>query len=197
MFKKNKKLSVYYVVVVLFILLGFVVGRWEEEYDWGYKVHYGDTKPIKTLTGDIIYARDSEEIGDFNIEKNVGWYRMCFKSSDVYLSGDDIDTALVITYDMASELVAGGGANLLFDREDFEGVYYGIGEIIVSCIIWILLFVFPLIISGISKVKNKTSIKKNLKKLKELDDMKQQGLISEEQYNQRRKSLIEETKDKI
>lgn len=193
MFVKRKKLVIYYIVVILFILLGFVVGRWEEEFQGGYDVCYGDPKPHTTLDGGTMYYRDSYELGDFCINKNIGWYRITFKSSNTYLVGNNIDNAFVLTYDMATN----DGINLLFDREDFEGVSYHTEKIIIACIIWILLFAFPLIISVISKLKNKTSIKKNLKKLNELDYMKQQGLISEEQYNQRRESLIEKTKNRI
>lgn len=191
--KLNVKLILYYVAVVIFILLGFLVGKQERVLSGGYKVHYGERKTIQTLDGKTIKARDYMEFGDYRIVKENGWYMFPWKSSDVYLVGDDIETAVVITYDT----IKGDVPNVLFDREDFEGVYYGIVEIIVSCIIWILLAILPLIVSGLLKIKKKGRVKKNLKKINELELMKAQGIISEEEYNLKKSSLVEKTKENM
>lgn len=185
--KKAIYYVIYYAIILAFILCGFLVGSKEYMSEGGYKYNTGKTEEISGYT---FYVTD--EVGNYSKVKEIGWYFLPFKISTKYLLiiGDAEDG--IIT-ELSKEYIRENTPySVHIDGERFEKIFNElIIAFVVICLILIILPFCVLFLKKISKEKKKKII---LKKIKELTEMKEQGIISEEEYNTKKQVLIEKTK---
>lgn len=177
---KKTKLIVYYVIVLGLILCGFFVGSKEKTENHGYRYYYGEDRGN---VGNWQLGRASEEIGDFTKTKIVSWYIIPLKTSHKYFAGN-----LELDYEFIKKAMPISEIKQL-RKDDFNYIHYV--NLIWFLIICIILFGFPFGLSFIVKCNKKNIGKKKIKNLKELADMKELGIISEEEFETKKKQLLE------
>ena len=168
-----KKYRIWSIIVLVIILLGFIVSADKYEYDRGYNVSFNNA--ITRRTG--IRVNDVE-LGDRSITKYSGWYFIPLYYQCTYYEGD---------LKLSEEFI--NDNNGLFQDDYHEKEYYIIG-ILALIPIWIFLFLIPIIVKKIKQKYGNTSENKKLKELKKLNELKENNIIDEEEYQKRKKTLL-------
>lgn len=178
---KRRKLILYYAIVFAVIICGFFVGSKEKIENHGYR-YYGEmqTYPLQ--------GRKSEYLGDFTKTKVLGWYFIPLKVSNKYYVGVDKDNPIAeLDYDFIKKNLPISEVKYL-SKDDFRYIYYG--YLLCFVVICSILICFPFGLSFIAKFHKKKTGKRNIKKIKELADMKELGIISEEEFETKKKQLL-------
>ena len=131
--KKSVKV-IYYIIVIIIIIMGFVFGLKTEKYSGGYTVYDYTQQPRSNG------SYPSENLGDSNVNKYIGWYGFHYvRNTDYYQGNIKIPKETIKKATSAQQLYAGGDPEF-----DFHQVY--VPEIIVSIILMIILLIIPFII---------------------------------------------------
>lgn len=174
---KKTKLKIYYVVIIVVILCGFFVGSKETIENHGYTYYYGEDRG--TIGNYWHLGRASEEIGDLTKTKIIGWYIIPLKTSHKYFAGN-----LELNYDVIKKAMPIEEMRQL-GNDDFNYIYYL--NLIWFLIICIILIAIPFGITFFTKYRKKKTGKKKIRKIKDLAEMKELGIISEEEYEAKKK----------
>ncbi len=190
----TKKSIIYYVLIIIVIIIGFRVGYLHYFGDGhGYYVLYGTTRETRFGT----QYSNTLRIGDTKEYKDIGFYFFEFSSHEkIYEDGIALSRQDIITR-IDKEVPYPYTNKAIEEARKYKFDKIMPGNIIISIIIIILLLVFPLILSLIkdsSKVranrkKDRTNRKK-LKKIKEIEEMKQNNIISAEEYEAKKKEIL-------
>lgn len=183
---KRKKLILYYVIILAVIICGFFVGTRKKIENHGYTYYYGEPKAHKSVDGSTQFWRDSESIGDSTQTTYICWYNIVLNDSHKYFKGSG-QASIELDYDAMKELMPITEISQL-SKEDFNRIHYG--NLILVIIIYIVLIGFPFALSVVLKHKKKRTGKKKIKNLKELAEMKELGLITEEEFEAKKKEFL-------
>lgn len=176
---KRRKWFLYYVIVFVVIICGFFVGSKEKIENHGYRYYYGEDRG---KVGNWNLGRASEEIGDLTKTHIVSWYIIPLKTSHKYFAGN-----LELDYDTIKKTVPISEIRQL-RKDDFNYIHYA--NLVCFLIICGILICFPFGLSFVAKFHKKKTGKRNIKKIKELADMKELGIISEEEFETKKKQLL-------
>lgn len=175
--KKNVKI-IYYIIVMIIIVLGFVFGIRSEKEDGGYTVYDYSHKVKNEYTGGSSYP--SKEIGDSHINKYIGWYKLYYVRDTDYYEGD-----LKIPRKTLEKVTS-----YRYNDSDFWFHDVQLPNIIVSIVIIIVLLIIPFIIDLILKGKKKASSDKQFKDVKKLKEKLDLGMISKEEFEHEKARIL-------
>ena len=192
----NKKRLIYWLIVIVFIIIGFLVGSRTERKEIGLSVYYGE--PYTSKYNGIL-TRDSVIVGDAEEKIYLSWYFLDFKIERQYLL-EEGNVKVVLDKTTLEEMAntkiyerTSRYYSVSLDYIDFT--YIGIIQIIIAVVIWFLLIILPIAIPKlIKKFRNTKNEKKQSKKLKEMrkiQDMKEMGIISQEDFEEKKKEILE------
>lgn len=175
----KSKMGIYYGVVVIILILGLIVGSGTEEHSWTSQ----DPKSFSYSAG-----LDLDDFCDGCYEHKIGWFSSRFYS----------------TYE---NFIEEGEIKVV--QDDYTWSRIDSGQIILVIVLFVILFVLPFAIKGTKVLfeKQKKAKDDRLKsvisaategnkennlseKMKELNEMKNSGLITEEEYEVKRKELL-------
>lgn len=191
----NKKLIIYWAIVIVIIITGFVVGSRTEREKGSLSVPYGETYKSKYSGG---LTRDSVYVGDIEERKYTSWYGFDLKiETQYYLKEGNVEVALdksTLEEMVKAELYKKGSG--IFDSSfyDIDFCYFEIARIIIVIVIFLIMIFAPIAIPKlVKKIRNKKTEKKQNKKLKELkklSEMKEMGLISQEEFEEKKNQIM-------
>lgn len=196
-FLEHKKISIYYIIIIIFVIIGFIVGNRTYESDSGYFVFYGE--PYNHYIGGVNLGKrtDNVEIGDNSITKYNGFYFLTFTSKKTYFNGeteltqDDImdmaEAEVPLTYSFEARL------EVADDTDSFRVQIYWVNIILTILLIAILIiapFILPKLKNKIKSLNSNRTNKKKLKNLNELEEMKKAGIITSDEYEAKKKKIL-------
>ncbi len=209
--KINNKYKVFYVIILIFVIVGFIVGNKSYSLDDGYVAFYGS--PYTHYVGGISIGKrtDNVEIGDRTDYKYTGFYNLTFTSQKTYFDGtkeltlDDVAdmTSVKVPTTYSYEAKMGVYEN----SSDFHKQIYW-GNIIITILLIIILviapFILPKIVNKVKSFKNNRNDKKKLKQekaqvnnslsttqaLKEYKELLDKGVITQEEFDTKKKQLL-------
>lgn len=202
--KKNLKLKgilIYYIVLIIFVVIGFVVGCHTEERDGGYEIDYQEDG-YNYFSGTYGKVWKSAKGEGFTKTKNIGWYDFTFMYENKYYTylGDILaelpkEQARALAYANVPEEHKQDRQVLYSmdnDEDQFKKIYKG--NITTVVVIFILLIIAPFILSllfrGLKSLSGKHKENNKLSQLKKLNELKENGLISNEEYESRKEKLL-------
>lgn len=137
---KNMKVLLSYILIVLIIGLGFVVGSHTYKYSEGYRL-YDYSKKIGN-------SYSYREIGDRSVDHYFGWYIFDFSRSREYYEGTiKVPDSTIEKGETYYRIQGVGDSNY----NDLHEVYTP--QIIISCIIMIIMLLVPFGVVLIKKRK--------------------------------------------
>lgn len=199
--KKSKGLVIYYIILIIFILIGFKVGCYTEEKNGGYTLQYR-TYGYDYYTKKNEYSWKWVTADGFRITKYTGWYAFDFKHKTQYYtkSGDVTielpkDSARALAWEKLPQEYK-NDKDVLYsmqhDENKFE--YTSKSEITKAIICIIVLAVAPIVLSILLKIFKKVKVKSNennkLRNLKKLNELKDNGLITNEEFEKRKEKIL-------
>lgn len=178
---KKKLLIIYYILAIIIIAIGFVVGTKTKEEDGGYEV-YDYSHKVKDYFGEGSHY-ESIELGDKHIDKIFGWYMNDiiidteYYAGDIKLSKEYIEKNIPIDY---------------YTRYDVDEDFHNVDStnIIATIVMILIILVIPipiLIIIKLLKKNKKNNTIKEMKKLKEQLDLE---MISKEEYEKEKNRIL-------
>lgn len=177
---KKEWLLIYYVIAIIFICGGFIVGTNTKEYNEGYRIYdYSHRVPNAYGGG---YHYEYTELGNKHIQKRFGWYMNTIITNDYYYAGDIKIHEKTIKKSIPLEYYT---RNYNTDFHNIEST-----SIIATIIMISLVLLVPFFISIIIKIFKKTSDNQRLKEMKKLKDKLDLNMISEEEYEDKKKKLM-------
>lgn len=194
---KSKGILIYYIVLIIFVVIGFVVGCHTEKINGGYKIEYQEdiydyfTRLYKKVWTDV-------EGDGFKKINYIGWYDFTFMYETKYYTylGDVVvelprEEAKALAYAKVPEEYKKDSQviySMEHDEERFKQVYDS--NITIVVLIFILLIVIPLMFKGLKFLFDKHKENNKLSQLKKLNELKENGLISNEEYESRKEKLL-------
>lgn len=144
-------------------------------------------------------TRDSVTVGDAEEKIYVSWYFLDFKVETQYLLEEGyIKVVLDRTTleEMANvKIYEKTGRPYSVSLWYIDFTYIGIAQIIIAIIVWILLIIAPVIIPTmkrkLTKKKQEKTQSKKLNELKKITDMLEMGLISQAEFEEKKKQIID------
>lgn len=185
---KGKNIKIYYIVIFIFILSGFFIGSEKRVLNHGYEYITG-YKEYPSMSGKGSTKLPTYEyIGDFTEIKNIRWYIIPLINNYKYLLGININSPLAeLDYDTINKTIPISNKSQL-SKDDFNYIYYA--NIVAFVIICIILVALPHLLSFVMQNKAKRSNKKKIKSIKELEDMEKFGMITKEEFEEKKKQLL-------
>ena len=209
--KSNNKYKIYYVIILIFIIVGFIVGNKSYSLDGGYIAFYGTS--YNHYIGEISMGKgtDNVEIGDRTDYKYTGFYNLIFTSKKTYFDNEK-ELSLDEVADMASvkapiKYCYEIKMDVLNNAKEFKKQIYWWNITITILLIIVLAiapFILPKITSKIKSIKKNKSDKiklkqeekqvknnfSNIQELKEYKELLDNGIITQEEFNQKKKQLL-------
>lgn len=198
---KSKKKVIYYIILTIFILIGFIVGCYTREEDGGYVIEY-HKYGYNYVTNKYGKVWDYVTGDGFKKIKYFGWFSFTFKYETHYYTylGDIVaelpkEQARALAYEKVPEDLKHDSEviySMNNDKDKFEKVYKT--NIYIVIIIFILLIIAPFIVPLLFKIFknlfNKHKENNKLSELKKLNELKENGLISNEEFETRKEKLL-------
>lgn len=209
--KSNNKYKIYYVIILIFIIVGFIVGNKSYSLDGGYIAFYGPS--YNHYIGEISMGKGTDyvEIGDRTDYKYTGFYNLIFTSKETYFDNEK-ELSLDEVADMASvkapiKYCYEIKMDVLNNAKVFKKQIYWWNITITILLIIVLAiapFILPKITSKIKSIKKNKSDKiklkqeekqvknnfSNIQELKEYKELLDNGIITQEEFNQKKKQLL-------
>lgn len=179
---KNKIIVIYYIIAIIFIISGFILGTNTKTYNEGYTVYDYTYKEKNYYSGGYTYP--SKEIGDKHIEKSFGWFDFYYEKDKTYYEGNiKIPNKTLKKATSSKQLYAAGNPDSDFHQVKTE-------NIIISIVIIIIILIIPIIISLIVKLFKKNDKDKILKEIRKLKEQLDLDIISEEEYEYEKNKIL-------
>lgn len=147
--EQKKKFIIYYAIILILVIVGFVVGCKSYSLDNGYRVFYG--------TGE---SRKFVDVGNKTDYKYIQFYNITLTGIETYFNNDkelSLDNIINIATDRATpshteqnEIVK----NIMLDKKIGRTEIHW-GNIILTLFIIIILAIAPIVLKKVKQLKNK------------------------------------------
>lgn len=179
--KKSVKIG-YYIIIIIVIILGFVLGTKTVDNKGGYEYTNYSEKKYNSYTDSYYYP--STEVGDHNIEKIFGWYSFDYvRDTDYYEGNVKIPRKTLQGAENYQQRYKYVNSDYNFHSVNKE-------NIIISIVFMILMLVIPFIIDFFLKKNKKAKKNKQFKEIKKLKEKLDLEMITKEEYEIEKAKLM-------